>query len=92
MSRCHERIRCTKEAHHSGEHVFLGATNAYPYGKLNQGDEGELRFAITADLRNGVVLIDFGKDLSWMGLPADMAVRFGEALIAKAKEIKGGSH
>lgn len=37
----------------------------YPDGKLNQGDEGTLKIATyTKDNR---VIMDFGKDLSWIG-------------------------
>lgn len=63
----------------------LGATNKFPQGKLNKNDEGELRMAIY--VKNGNVIIDFGKDLSWIGFGKDEATALGEMLINKAKNI-----
>ena len=32
-------------------------------------DDGELAMAITADTQKKVVIIDFGKSVTWLGLP-----------------------
>lgn len=63
----------------------LGATNKFPQGKLNKDDEGELRMAVFE--RNGKIIIDFGKDLNWIGFGKEEAQSLGELLINKAKNL-----
>lgn len=41
----------------------LGATGKFPQGKLNARDEGELTIAV--GIKDGVVMIDFGKPVKW---------------------------
>ncbi len=68
---------------------FLGnAKPNHPDGPLNRNDEGELTVAFAADKQNKVVLVQFGKPVKWFGLPPDAAIKFGEQLIAKAKELQ----
>lgn len=62
----------------------LGATGAFPQGKLNSSDEGELRMAVSA--ANGVVRIDFGKPTAWIGLPANQAKELAAVLMRYAGE------
>ena len=45
-----------------------GATGEFPDGKINKHDEGELKIAIAADTKNGIVVLDFGKPTTWIGL------------------------
>ena len=45
----------------------LGATGRYPDGKLNEHDEGELRIAVGE--HKGNVFLDFGKPITWLGMP-----------------------
>lgn len=52
----------------------------YPDGMIDHTDEGNLHFAVY--IKDGVVIIDFGKDLSWIGLPKEHL----EAFIAVLKE------
>lgn len=63
----------------------LGATGEFPQGKLNKSDEGELRMAIYVE--NSKIVINFGKDLSWLGLDKDTALALAENLKQKANEI-----
>ncbi len=61
----------------------LGATGKYPKGMLGPGDEGELRIGITADSK-GTVIINFGKECSWIGMPPAQAVEFAKLILRRA--------
>lgn len=63
----------------------LGATGKFPDGKLNQDDEGELRMAV--GVRDGNVILDFGKPVHWLGLPKEHALKLAEMLQKKAEEL-----
>jgi len=64
---------------------YFGATGEFPDGELGPGDEGELSFGITAD--QGNVILIFGKQVEWLGMPPDVARALAEKLIEKADEI-----
>lgn len=59
-----------------------GPTGRFPKGKLNDDDEGELLFMIGKE--NGNVVLDFGKPVTWLGLPPEDAVSLAEALVQAA--------
>lgn len=61
----------------------FGATGLFPDGKMHPGDEGGLAMGVTHDSK-GNVHINFGKDISWLAMPADQAVELGKMLIAHA--------
>lgn len=61
----------------------LGATGAFPQGKLNSSDEGELRMAVSSDGR-GLVRVDFGKPVAWFALPANEAKALAALLMRHA--------
>lgn len=61
-------------------------SNQFPRGKLCEGDEGAL--ALSVGVRDKTIVIDFGKDLSWLGMPKDQAISFANVIIAKANQIK----
>jgi hypothetical protein len=65
----------------------LGATGNYPRGQLKQDDEGEIRLAVTT--RDKTVIIDFGKPVAWIGLPAESAREFAAAIMRHADDIDG---
>lgn len=65
----------------------IGPTGQYPDGKLMDDDEGELTIAVWHKDKN--VVISFGTHVSWIALPPDEAIRLGETIITRAKEIKG---
>lgn len=67
----------------------LGATGQFPRGKLNKDDEGEIKVAIAAHHKRGVVVIDFGKPTAWIGFSPEQAVEIAEMLNAKAWELRG---
>lgn len=60
----------------------LGATGKFPEGKLNQNDEGELRFSVGT--RDGNVFMSFGKPVAWFAVPPEQAVDLAEILIRHA--------
>ena len=63
----------------------FGPTGKFPLGKLTDDDEGELRIGITTS--KGNVVIDFGKNITWIGMPPEQAIQFGELIIKRAKEL-----
>jgi hypothetical protein len=68
--------------------VKLGPTGQYPHGKLVDNDAGELQFGLT--VIGGNVVLHFGTEVSWIGMRPEDAERVGNALLAKAKEARGG--
>lgn len=67
----------------------LGATGEYPDGRYGDRDEGEIRFAVAADVRDRKVLVDFGKPVHSLGLTPHQAVELAEMLHKKAWECRG---
>lgn len=57
----------------------------YPDGKLNKDDEGGLKMAVY--LENGRVVVDFGKELSWLGFDKVTLRNFIDGLEAKYKQL-----
>lgn len=66
----------------------LGGTGRFPYGKADAHDEGELLMALAADHANGIVRVEFGKPISWLGLPVREARALAALLIEKADELE----
>lgn len=60
-------------------------SEAYPRGKLCEGDEGILSMRI--GIIDKTVVIDFGKDVAWLGLPKQEALAFAQEIINKANEL-----
>jgi predicted kinase len=68
---------------------ILGATGAFPDGALDPvHDEGELQFAIAADVKAGIVRIEFGKPVAWLGLPQEEAFELSRKLAYHAGKLK----
>lgn len=67
----------------------IGATGNFPEGKLNEADEGELSMAVA--IRDGKVIVDFGKPVVWFGMDAKQATGLGRLLIEKANDLKNRS-
>ena len=67
----------------------LGATGNFPRGQADEHDEGELRLAIASDRANGIVRIEFGKPIAWLGLPVSEARDLAAMLLEKAAEVEG---
>jgi len=66
----------------------VGATGKFPQGKLNDDDEGELRMAIAYDKVDGIVRLEFGKPVKWLGLPPPEAIQLAEKLLWHARKAK----
>lgn len=56
----------------------LGATGKFTDGALTPDDEGALRFAVTA--QGGKVILAFGKQIEWIGMPPRIARELADAL------------
>lgn len=68
----------------------LGATGTHSRGKIHESDEGDLRIAIGA--KDGVVVVDFGKQIAWIGFEPDRAEQFAQLILTRAAEIRKGAH
>jgi hypothetical protein len=65
------------------KHPF-GATGQFPQGKIDDSDEGELRLGVVYDRLNGIVRVQFGKPVAWLGLPPSQATEFAMLLLKNA--------
>ena len=64
----------------------LGATNEFPAGKLDENDEGGIKFGCA--IHEGKLILNFGeKPIKWIGFKKEEAKDLGEYLIQKASEI-----
>lgn len=64
----------------------LGATGKFPEGKLTDMDEGEIAFAVFH--KDGKVILDFGTQVTWMGMNPGQAVELGKLLLKHAKKAR----
>lgn len=64
----------------------LGPTGEFPGGKLGPNDEGELKIAIA--VKDGRIVIMFGKQIEWLGLRPGDARKIAEALNHHANRIE----
>lgn len=64
----------------------LGATGAFPQGRINRHDEGELRMAVSND--GALVRLDFGKPVEWLGLPPNEAKELAALLMQHAARCR----
>ena len=67
----------------------LGATGQHPRGKLADGDEGEIQIAVGNDPKTRTVLLNFGKDISFIGFSPEQALEVAEALQKHALAVRG---
>lgn len=63
----------------------VGPTGEFPQGKLNDDDEGELHMGVAYDKLDGIVRVDFGKPVAWLGLPPPQAVALAQLLLKHAR-------
>lgn len=59
--------------------------NTFPDGRLNPDDEGALAVSVFTD--QGRVVIEFGKQLSWIGFGKDNLRAFIDLLESKYKNL-----
>lgn len=67
--------------------MLLGATGQFPEGKLNKDDEGEIRFVV-GHSPEGQVILDFGKEVKWLGMPPEGARQLAAILLLHADEVE----
>ncbi len=63
----------------------MSQRNYYPRGKLCETDEGVALISIA--VKDRTVIIDFGKDVKWIGFDKRTAINLANVLLEKAKEI-----
>ena len=63
----------------------LGGTGDFPRGKLNADDEGGIALGVAT--QDKTVIINFGKEVAWLGLGHDEAIAFAKLLLKHAKKI-----
>lgn len=61
----------------------LGPTGKFPHGMLGPSDEGALSIGIATDSK-GTVIINFGKEVSWVGMPPEQAIQFATMILKRA--------
>ncbi len=66
---------------------MLGPTDKFPRGKVHKYDEGELRLAVATDYQKGVVVIDFGGQVTWLALEKDKAMEFANLILKHAASL-----
>lgn len=66
---------------------LIGATGSHPLGQLSADDQGGLRIAIAADKLNGIVRVEFGKPVAWLGLNKQSALDLAAKLRWHAEKI-----
>lgn len=57
----------------------------YPRGKLSDDDEGECSVMIFN--KDKTVIVNFGKELTWIGFPKENAIAFAQSIINKANQL-----
>jgi hypothetical protein len=67
----------------------IGPTGDYPHGSLGPADEGGLSIGVAHDSK-GNVIINFGTEISWVGMPPENAINFAKLIMhhAGAKKIE----
>lgn len=63
-----------------------GPLGSHSHGMLNQQDEGDL--AVLFKIERGLVVMEFGKEISWIGLEPYKARQFADMLNQKAEEAE----
>ena len=68
----------------------FGATGHFSDGKIDDSDQGDLRLGVAYDKLNGIVRVEFGKPVAWLGLPSPQAIEFARLILknAGAKKIE----
>lgn len=66
----------------------LGATGQFPQGKLGPHDEGELQIGLS--VREGCVVIAFGKEVAWIGMDPSLAEQLGRKILQAAQRARMG--
>ena len=65
----------------------LGATKKFPDGKVNESDEGEIKFALAFDSAKKLIHVNFGKPVAWFSMRKREALGLAAELKKLADEI-----
>lgn len=65
-----------------------GPTGDFPDGQLGPDDAGAL--ALSVGVVEGRIVVDFGKDVRWLGLEPAQAYGLAQALLEAARRATGG--
>lgn len=65
----------------------LGATQNFPDGKVNESDEGEIKFALAFDSTKKLIHVNFGKPVAWFSMRKHEALSLAVELKKLADEI-----
>ncbi len=63
------------------------AQRQWPEGRVNGSDDGQIVFQITSDKDQGVIQLDFGKPVIWVGMNPQDAINLAQSLIQHARAI-----
>ena len=63
----------------------VGATGQYPHGRVGPDDQGGLKSALY--IREGKLVLDFGKPLSWLAMTKAEAQTLAVGLFKKAEGL-----
>ena len=66
----------------------FGSTGTFPQPKLDDDDQGGLRLGIAFDPVNGVIRMEFGKPVAWIGFAPEDAVQLAKSLLKAAGASK----
>ncbi len=64
-----------------------GPTGDFPDGQIFKDDEGALNIGIASDKEKGIVIMDFGSPVKWIGLSPEDIYGLTKVMIEKANEI-----
>jgi hypothetical protein len=66
-----------------------GPTGTFPLGKLTPDGEGGLKIGVAHDSKGNVIL-NFGTNVAWIGLPPEQAINFAKLIMkhAGAKKVE----
>jgi hypothetical protein len=62
---------------------FKGALGDFPQGKLNEDDEGGIQFRVGNE--SGKVILDFGTQVTWVGMDPQQAADLASSLMKWAR-------
>ncbi len=65
----------------------IGPTGRFPLGKKYDDDEGELNIGLSVDSTTNIFRMDFGKKISWLGLPREQALQLADMIREQALEM-----
>lgn len=61
----------------------IGPTGTFSQGKLGPTDDGDLQIGVAQDSQGNVIL-NFGTNVSWIGMPPDQAIQFAKLIMRRA--------